>query len=87
MNSSIHVIIFDEIDAICRKRGSAGTSADITDKIVNQLLTCIDGVKELNNVFVIGMTNRIELLDSALLRPGRLELHIEFTLPNKEGRK
>jgi AAA+ superfamily predicted ATPase len=70
----------------CRSRGSGGTSSDVNDKIVNQLLTKIDGVEALNNILVIGMTNRKELIDEALLRPGRFEVHIEIGLPNEEGR-
>lgn len=87
MDSTTHVIIFDELDAICKARGSGGAGGtNVTDNIVNQLLTKMDGVEELENVFIIGMTNRIDLIDTALLRPGRLELQIEISLPNKQGR-
>ncbi|GAW80788.1 N-ethylmaleimide-sensitive fusion protein [Plasmodium gonderi] len=86
-NSLLHIIILDEIDAICRQRGSAASSGTgVNDSIVNQLLSKIDGVNSLNNILLIGMTNRIDLIDDALLRPGRFELHIEISLPNKEGR-
>ncbi|GAB66301.1 N-ethylmaleimide sensitive fusion protein [Plasmodium cynomolgi strain B] len=86
-NSQLHIIILDEIDAICRQRGSAASSGTgVNDSIVNQLLSKIDGVNSLNNILLIGMTNRIDLIDDALLRPGRFELHIEISLPNKEGR-
>ncbi|ANQ07620.1 Uncharacterized protein PCOAH_00019570 [Plasmodium coatneyi] len=86
-NSQLHIIILDEIDAICRRRGSAASSGTgVNDSIVNQLLSKIDGVNSLNNILLIGMTNRIDLIDDALLRPGRFELHIEISLPNKEGR-
>ncbi|CAD2097565.1 N-ethylmaleimide-sensitive fusion protein, putative [Plasmodium vinckei] len=86
-NSLLHIIILDEIDAICRQRGSAASSGSgVNDSIVNQLLSKIDGVNSLNNILLIGMTNRIDLIDEALLRPGRFELHIEISLPNKEGR-
>lgn len=54
---------------------------------MNQLLTNLDGVEALNNIVVIGMTNRKDLIDEAVLRPGRLELHIEIGLPDEEGRK
>ncbi|CAM6123309.1 unnamed protein product [Calypogeia fissa] len=84
-DSELHVIIFDEIDAICRARGSRDRPS-VLDTVVNQLLTKIDGVKSLNNILLIGMTNRKELLDKALLRPGRLELQIEIGLPDEEGR-
>lgn len=53
---------------------------------MNQLLTCIDGVKPPNNILVIGMTNRIDLIDPAMCRPGRLEVHVEINLPDLQGR-
>lgn len=86
INSGLHVIIFDEIDAICKARSGASSAAGAGDNVVNQLLTMIDGVNSLNNVLVIGMTNRRDLIDEALLRPGRLDVQIEIGLPNKEGR-
>lgn len=86
-NASLHVIIFDEIDAICKKRGSGKSSSDVDDKIVNQLLSMIDGVNQLNNIFIIAMTNRKDMIDDALLRAGRLEIHIEIGLPDLNGRK
>ena len=54
----LHIIIFDEIDAICKARGSSKDSTGVSDSIVNQLLSKIDGVDSLNNVLIIGMTNR-----------------------------
>ncbi|CAN4087392.1 unnamed protein product [Withania somnifera] len=65
--SELHVIIFDEIDAICKSRGSTRDGTGVHDSIVNQLLTKIDGVESLNNVLLIGMTNRKDLLDEALM--------------------
>ena len=63
------------------------TGAQVGDQVVNQLLTNIDGVDALNNIIVIGMTNRKDLLDDAILRAGRFEVHIEVRLPSEEGRK
>ena len=76
--SALHVIVFDEIDAFTRERGSlTGDTSGIRDSVVNQLLAKMDGVEQLDNILVIGMTNRPELMDPALLRPGRLEVHVE----------
>eukprot|EP00045_Choanoeca_perplexa_P011308 m.119347 g.119347 ORF g.119347 m.119347 type:complete len:755 (+) comp15586_c0_seq1:125-2389(+) len=84
--SSLHIIIFDEIDAICKTRGSVNNGTGVNDSIVNQLLSKIDGVEALNNILLIGMTNRPDMLDDALTRPGRLELKMEISLPDHHGR-
>lgn len=79
----MHIIIFDEIDAICKSRGSVAGNTGVHDTVVNQLLAKIDGVEQLNNILVIGMTNRRDMIDEALLRPGRLEvLHFIFFKDN-----
>lgn len=86
-SSELHIIIFDEIDAICKQRGTTGNSSGVGDTVVNQLLSKIDGVNALNNILVIGMTNRKDMIDEALLRPGRLEVHVEISLPDEHGRQ
>lgn len=86
-SDDLHIIIFDEIDAICKKRGRGGTLSGVNDSLVNQLLSMMDGVHSLENIFIIGLTNRIDLLDEGLLRPGRFEVHVKVGLPDIEGRK
>lgn len=85
-NSMLHIIILDEMDAICKTRGTNKDGTGVSDSVVNQLLSKIDGVDSLNNILLIGMTNRKDMIDDALLRPGRLELHVEIGLPDKKGR-
>ena len=85
--SPLHIVIFDEFDAIAKHRGSSSGDTGVKDNVVNQLLSMIDGVEALNNILVIGMTNRLDLIDKAVLRPGRFEVHVEVGLPNREGRR
>lgn len=86
--SQLHIIVFDEIDAIMKARGTGGETASVVhDNVVNQLLTKLDGMHALNNVLIVGITNRKDLLDPALLRPGRLELQVEVGLPDAHGRE
>ena len=76
------VIFFDEMDALFRTRGS-GISSDVETTIVPQLLAEIDGVEGLKNVIVIGASNRQDLIDPAILRPGRLDVNIKIERPDK----
>ena len=86
--SSLHVVVLDEMDAIGRRRGTGGggAAARVQDNVVNQLLAKMDGVDALNNVLLIGTTNRSDLLDPALLRPGRFEVTLPIRLPGAAGR-
>lgn len=84
----LHVIICDECDAIfCARGNGGGAMEDVKNNIVNQFLTMIDGPNSLNNILIIGMTNRLDLIDKALIRPGRIELLLEIKLPNLQSRK
>lgn len=79
------VIFFDEIDSIVPIRGK-GTDNSITERIICQILTEIDGVEDLKGVLIIGATNRLDMIDTALLRPGRFGMKLEFKKPNFEER-
>ncbi len=79
------IIFFDEIDSLASRRGlEAGTR--VTEHVLNQLLSEMDGLEELNNVVVIGATNRPDMLDPAVLRPGRFDRLLLVSPPNEEGR-
>ena len=60
-HSGLHMIIMDELDAICKQRGSTNSGTGVHDTVVNQLLSKIDGVEQLNNILIIGMTNRYKV--------------------------
>jgi transitional endoplasmic reticulum ATPase len=79
------IIFFDEIDALVPRRGSGGSDSHVTENVVSQILTEIDGLEELNNVLIIGATNRLDMVDPALLRPGRFDRIIEVPNPNAAG--
>jgi hypothetical protein len=79
--AALHILIFDEIDAIFRTRGQGdGSAASMAfDGVVNALLTKMDGLTKTDNIIVFGLTNRRELIEPALLRPGRFEVEIEVS--------
>jgi proteasome-associated ATPase len=79
-------VFFDEMDALFRTRGS-GISSDVESTIVPQFLSEIDGVERLRNVIVIGASNRQDLIDPAVLRPGRLDVKIKIDRPDKAAAK
>ena len=81
------IVFFDEIDSIAPARGIRHDTSGVTDRIVNQLLTEMDGIQPLQNVVVIAATNRPDILDPALLRPGRFDRIIYVPPPDKEARK
>ncbi|ERH01898.1 MAG: ATPase of the AAA+ class, partial [Halonotius sp. J07HN6] len=81
------VVFFDEIDAIAAERGAGTGDNNVGERVVSQLLTELDGLEELEDVVVIATTNRPELIDDALLRPGRLDRHIEVADPDEGARR
>ena len=80
------VIFFDEIDSIAPIRGAGGETA-VTERVVSQLLTELDGMENMHGVVVLAATNRADMIDPALLRPGRFDKIIQIPLPDKESRK
>jgi transitional endoplasmic reticulum ATPase len=80
------VIFFDEVDAIAPRRKSGETDSQVTERVVSQLLTEMDGLEELKGVVVLGATNRPDIIDEALLRPGRFDKLLRIPPPDKEGR-
>jgi transitional endoplasmic reticulum ATPase len=82
------VIFFDEIDAIApRRSGTNGGDSHVTERLVSQMLTEIDGLEDLKGVVIIGATNRPDIIDEALLRPGRFDRLLEISIPDKDARK
>jgi len=81
------VLFFDELDSIAKSRGgSSGDAGGAADRVINQILTEMDGMGSKKNVFIIGATNRPDIIDSAILRPGRLDQLIYIPLPDEESR-
>jgi transitional endoplasmic reticulum ATPase len=81
------IIFFDEIDALAPARGSGVGDSHVTERVISQILTEIDGIQSLKDVVVLAATNRPDLLDSALLRPGRFDRHILVPAPDADARR
>lgn len=81
----LHLLIFDEFDTIAGKRSNSDNNRN-RDSIVGQLLTMLDGVEEMNNIIVFALTNRLDIIDPAIIRPGRFGIHIKIDLPDLNGR-
>jgi SpoVK/Ycf46/Vps4 family AAA+-type ATPase len=82
------VLFFDELDSIAKSRGgSVGDAGGAADRVINQILTEMDGMGAKKNVFIIGATNRPDIIDPAILRPGRLDQLIYIPLPDEKSRE
>jgi transitional endoplasmic reticulum ATPase len=81
------VVFFDEIDAIAGERGQRTGDSGVGERVVSQLLTELDGLEDLEDVVVIATSNRPDLIDSALLRPGRLDRHVHVPVPDEDARE
>jgi transitional endoplasmic reticulum ATPase len=81
------IIFFDELDSITPVRGTGLGSSQVTERVISQILTELDGLEELKDVVVIGATNRLDIVDPALLRPGRFDKLLEVPVPDLDTRK
>jgi len=81
------IVFFDEIDALVPVRVSGASDSHVSDRVISQFLTELDGIEELEGVLVLGATNRLDMLDPALLRPGRFDLLLEIPPPDEDGRR
>ena len=81
------VIFFDELDAVAPRRGGSEGDSHVTERVISQMLTELDGLEDLKGVVVIGATNRPDIIDEALLRPGRFDRILEVPVPDKESRR
>ena len=81
------IIFFDELDSITPVRGSSCGSSQVTERVISQILTELDGLEELKDVVVIGATNRLDIVDPALLRPGRFDRLLSVPVPDLDARK
>ncbi len=80
------ILFIDEIDALVPTRGGSDDS-HVTERVIGQFLAEVDGVEELNGVLILAATNRPDIIDPAILRPGRFDLHLEIPLPDTDGRR
>jgi len=80
------IVFFDEIDSLAGRRGMDNSGNNVTERVLNQILAEMDGIESLKNVIVIGATNRPDMLDPALLRPGRFDRIVYVPVPEEEGR-
>ena len=81
------IIFLDEVDALVPRRSGGDSGSHVTENVVSQILTEIDGLEELHNVLIVGATNRLDIVDEALLRPGRFDRIIEVPNPDVKGRE
>ena len=81
------ILFFDEIDSLVPARGLSGGDSQTTERVISQFLTELDGLEELKGVIILAATNRKELIDSAILRPGRFDLIMDFPVPDEETRE
>jgi transitional endoplasmic reticulum ATPase len=80
------LVFFDEIDALVPRRGSGASDAGVSERVVGQFLAELDGVEKLNGVLILAATNRPDMVDPALLRPGRFDVVVEIGLPDEAQR-
>jgi transitional endoplasmic reticulum ATPase len=81
------IIFFDEIDALVPARGAGGSDSHVADRVLSQFLSELDGVEELKGVLMLGATNRPDMLDPAILRPGRFDQIVAIPLPDESSRR
>ena len=81
------ILFFDEIDSLVPKRGSGGSDSQVTERVISQFLTEMDGIEELKGVVVLAATNRLDLIDPALLRSGRFDILLELPVPDEKTRE
>jgi len=80
------IVFFDELDAVAPRRGGSDGDSHVTERVISQMLTEMDGLEDLKGVVVIGATNRPDMIDEALLRPGRFDRLLEVPVPDREAR-